>query len=165
MYYHKSLNQVQRHSSPLDVIKPYILFIHPKNYQANLPTDTTIRIAFSERVQPNIGIITFKSDEEIIEVNVQSAHEVSCSEEECRVKPAHGFKVGTYAMSFGNAAFADLSGNQLVRGITNYMFTTSNLTCGMEYVQVSKDETCYCQSVGNQCQCQCGETYFVKNYE
>ena len=76
-----------------------------------------------------------------------------------------GKKTSNYTSSFGNAVFADLSGNQLVRGITNHMFTTANLMCGMEYVQVSKDETCYCQSVDNQCQCQCGDTYFVKNYE
>lgn len=96
---------------------------------------------------------------------MQNAHEVSCKEEECRIKPAKEFQAGTYAMSFGDSAFVDLAGNKLAKGVTNHMFTTTDLACGMEFVQVSKDETCYCQSVENQCQCQCGETYFVKNYE
>ena len=62
------------------------------------------------------------------------------------------------------ATYKDLAGNTLVKGVSGHIFTVAEVSCGIDYVHVNKDQPCYCQSVGNQCQCQCGETYFVKDY-
>ena len=130
----------------------------------NVPKNSVIRIAFSEMVVPNPGIISFTSEKGSIEVNVQNSHEVSCSRDECTIKPSQEFEAGMYSMSFGEYTFKDLAGNTLVKGVSGHVFTVAEVACGIDYVHVNKDQPCYCQSVENQCQCQCGETYFVKDY-
>jgi singapore isolate B (sub-type 7) whole genome shotgun sequence assembly, scaffold_5 len=148
----------------IDSDKPYILFVHPKNFKTNVPKKVVIRIAFSEMVVPNAGVISFTGEKNNIEVNIQSSKEVSCSNDECMIKPSKEFEPGMYSMSFGENAFKDLAGNTLVKGVSGHIFTVAEVSCGIDYVHVNKDQPCYCQSVGNQCQCQCGETYFVKDY-
>ena len=123
-----------------------------------------IRIAFSENVKPNMGMVLFKGAKSEIQVNVQSASEVRCTRDECVIEPAQSFEEGTYVMSFGETAFTDLSGNVLLKGVSDHVFTVAGMECGLQYVSVDKDQPCFCQSVENQCQCQCGETFFVKDY-
>lgn len=75
----------------IDSDKPYILFVHPKNFKTNVPKKVVIRIAFSEMVVPNAGVISFTGEKNNIEVNIQSSKEVSCSNDECMIKPSEEF--------------------------------------------------------------------------
>ena len=144
--------------------RPFVLFITPTNFKTNLPLNTQIRIAFSENVVPNNGIILFHSEQNDIKVNVQNSGEVNCSSDVCVIQPIEGFLVGTYEMSFSESAFKDYSGNVLAEGVSSHIFTVTGTVCGLDYMNVDKNQNCYCQSVGDQCQCQCGETFFVKDY-
>ena len=145
-------------------MKPAILFITPSSYSVNFPTNTVIRIAFSEYVKPGNGIIVFKNAAKDILVNVESMNEVHCHEDVCTISPAFGFEPGVYDMSFGEATFVDYSDNALQQGVKAHVFRISETKCGLSFVNVDPNEKCTCQSVNNQCQCQCGETHFVKDY-
>lgn len=148
----------------IDAEKPYILFISPSNYKTGLPTNLQIHIAFSENVRPNSGVISFANENQDVKVNVQSAKEVRCNGDTCVIQPANGFSEGSYEMSFSESTFVDYSGNTLVEGVASHVFSISGLSCGIEFLNVNEQEPCYCQSLENQCQCKCGETYFVKDY-
>lgn len=151
-------------SNHIDAEKPHILFITPSMYSNNLPTNTIIRIAFSEFVKPNAGVITFKNTQKDVYVNVESVKEVRCVKDVCSIEPMYGFEPGVYEMTFSENAFVDYSGNTLVNGVSGHIFVVSDTKCGLEYVNVENNTECFCQSKDNQCQCQCGDTYFVKDY-
>ncbi len=138
--------------------------ISPKNFKQNLPGNMQVRVAFSESVRPGSGVILFRGEKEDVAVNLQSAKEVRCAKDVCTIKPAEDFKPGTYDMTFSEQAFVDFSGNALQSGVTSHVFSVTDAQCGLSYVNVDAGTNCYCQSVENQCQCQCGETYFVKDY-
>lgn len=133
-------------------------------YSNNLPTNTIVRVAFSEYMRPNTGSIVFKNTQKDILVNVESEKEVRCVKDVCMIEPMYGFEPGTYEMIFGETAFVDYSGNSLVRGMSGHIFVVSDTKCGLEFVNVQDNTECFCQSKDDQCQCQCGETFFVKDY-
>lgn len=146
-------------------MKPYILYVTPSSYTSNLPTNTIVRIAFSEYVKPGTGMIVFKNSENDILVNVENVNEVRCHQDVCTIEPSYGFEPGTYKMTFGEAAFVDYSGNTLEQGVSYHVLRIGDSKCSLSYVNVADNTNCKCQSVNNQCQCQCGETHFVKEYQ
>lgn len=152
-------------STAMDDEVPFITNISPNNYQANLPSNTRIRITFSEPVTGAGGFISFRSSHSPSEVRVSSssASEVVCVKELCSIYPSLGFSEGTYEMSFSKSVFKDTSNNELREGVTAHVFTIGKNSCGLGYLQVEDNEDCKCASVGDQCQCVCGQTTFVKD--
>lgn len=147
-----------------DVEKPFIKIISPANFKTGLPKNLRVYVVFSESVRPNVGMISFLSEKEEVAVNVQSSGEVRCEGDTCTIQPNGGFPAGTYEMSFSESTFVDQSGNALVEGVASHVFSVTEESCGMAFLSVNEGEECFCQSLENQCQCRCGETYFVKDY-
>ena len=136
----------------------------PASFSTNLPTKSIIRIAFNEYVKPNTGFIVFKNSNKDIYVNVENTREVSCVKDVCSIEPMFGFEKGVYEMTFSENVFVDYSGNTMLNSVSGVMYIMTDVKCGLEYVNVDANSECFCQSKDDQCQCQCGETFFVKDY-
>ena len=147
----------------LDSVKPSIRAISPVSGSMNLPTNPTFVITFTKNIIPNTGLITFVGSKNTYSINVLSK-EVQCKFNTCVIKPQTPFELGSYFMSFNTNAFRDTSDNLLAYNCNDYVFNVSGNACQLEYLKGGLGDTCNCMSTPTQCQCNCGETIFIKNY-
>ena len=150
-------------TTAVDSVKPSIRAISPVSGSMNLPTNPTFVITFTKNIIPNTGLITFVGSKNTYSINVLSK-EVQCKFNTCVIKPQTPFELGSYFMSFNTNAFRDTSDNLLAYNCNDYVFNVSGNACQLEYLKGGLGDTCNCMSTPTQCQCNCGETIFIKNY-
>lgn len=70
---------------------------------------------------------------------------------------------GVYTLSIPEGAFVSEEG--MMSPAVENMFVVVSKTCNTNYVVGGmRGEKCKCFSVGDQCQCTCGETYFSRDF-
>ena len=137
--------------------------VTPAEFATDVNPSTELVVEFSAAATLGAGAVRLL-EERNVETEVQPAW-VQCVETKCAIRVPGGLKPLTkYTLSVEKTAF-ESEGVPMEEDVEDHVFVTGQYRCDTKFVSkgLSDSRVCECFSVGDQCECECGETSVARS--